>query len=110
MPNELATSTSPYLRAHADNPVDWRMWTKDALAEAARRDVPLLISIGYSTCHWCHVMAHESFEDEALAALPLPDLLATLVELTAVTIARAVAPLGARRVVASGGGDRKSVV
>jgi uncharacterized protein YyaL (SSP411 family) len=69
MPNELATSTSPYLRAHADNPVDWRMWTKDALAEAARRDVPLLISIGYSTCHWCHVMAHESFEDEALAAL-----------------------------------------
>ncbi|WP_209373343.1 thioredoxin domain-containing protein [Brevibacterium renqingii] len=69
MPNELATSTSPYLRAHADNPVDWRMWTQDALAEAARRDVPLLISIGYSTCHWCHVMAHESFEDEAVAAV-----------------------------------------
>ena len=69
MPNELAASTSPYLRAHAANPVNWRMWTKDALAEAARRDVPLLISIGYSTCHWCHVMAHESFEDEALAAL-----------------------------------------
>lgn len=69
MPNELADSTSPYLRAHADNPVDWRMWTKEALAEAARRDVPLLISIGYSTCHWCHVMAHESFEDEAVAAM-----------------------------------------
>ncbi|WP_169251222.1 DUF255 domain-containing protein [Brevibacterium sp. 'Marine'] len=69
MPNELAESTSPYLRAHADNPVDWRMWTKDTLAEAARRDVPLLISIGYSTCHWCHVMAHESFEDEAVAAM-----------------------------------------
>ncbi|AZT99605.1 thioredoxin domain-containing protein [Brevibacterium linens] len=69
MPNELADSTSPYLRAHADNPVDWRMWTKDTLAEAARRDVPLLISIGYSTCHWCHVMAHESFEDEAVATL-----------------------------------------
>lgn len=69
MPNELADSTSPYLRAHADNPVDWRMWTKETLAEAARRDVPLLISIGYSTCHWCHVMAHESFEDEAVAAL-----------------------------------------
>ena len=68
MPNELAKSTSPYLRAHADNPVDWRMWTKETLAEAARRDVPLLISIGYSTCHWCHVMAHESFEDEAVAA------------------------------------------
>jgi uncharacterized protein YyaL (SSP411 family) len=69
MPNELAASTSPYLRAHADNPVDWRMWSQEALAEAARRDVPLLISIGYSTCHWCHVMAHESFEDEAVAAL-----------------------------------------
>ena len=69
MPNELADSTSPYLRAHADNPVDWQMWTKETLAEAARRDVPLLISIGYSTCHWCHVMAHESFEDEAVAAL-----------------------------------------
>ncbi|MGM0700524.1 MAG: thioredoxin domain-containing protein [Actinomycetota bacterium] len=69
MPNELADSTSPYLRAHADNPVDWRMWTKETLAEAARRDVPILISIGYSTCHWCHVMAHESFEDEAVAAM-----------------------------------------
>ena len=69
MANELASSTSPYLRAHADNPVDWRMWTKDNLAEAARRDVPLLISIGYSTCHWCHVMAHESFEDEAVARI-----------------------------------------
>lgn len=69
MANELASSTSPYLRAHADNPVDWRMWTKDNRAEAARRDVPLLISIGYSTCHWCHVMAHESFEDEAIARI-----------------------------------------
>ncbi|UVI36569.1 thioredoxin domain-containing protein [Brevibacterium spongiae] len=69
MPNELANSTSPYLRAHADNPVDWRMWTQETLAEAARRDLPLLISIGYSTCHWCHVMAHESFEDEAIAKL-----------------------------------------
>lgn len=69
MANELASSTSPYLRAHADNPVDWRMWAKDNLAEAARRDVPLLISIGYSTCHWCHVMAHESFEDEAIARI-----------------------------------------
>ncbi|WP_309131109.1 DUF255 domain-containing protein [Brevibacterium sp.] len=69
MVNELASSTSPYLRAHADNPVDWRMWTPENLAEAARRDVPLLISIGYSTCHWCHVMAHESFEDEAVARI-----------------------------------------
>src|SRR5699024_4981575 len=69
MPNELATSTSPYLRAHADNPVDSRMSTKDALAEAARRDVPLLISIGYSTCHPCHAMAHESLADDAPPAL-----------------------------------------
>ncbi len=69
MVNELASSTSPYLRAHAGNPVDWRMWTPENLAEAARRDVPLLISIGYSTCHWCHVMAHESFEDEAVARI-----------------------------------------
>ncbi|MBR7502605.1 thioredoxin domain-containing protein, partial [Mycobacterium tuberculosis] len=61
--------TSPYLRAHADNPVDWRMWTKESLAEAVDRDLPLLISIGYSTCHWCHVMAHESFEDPQVAAL-----------------------------------------
>src|SRR5699024_2907220 len=65
----LASNHVPCDPKDADNPVDWRMWTKDALAEAARRDVPLLISIGYSTCHWCHVMAHESFEDEALAAL-----------------------------------------
>ncbi|MCM1012915.1 MULTISPECIES: DUF255 domain-containing protein [unclassified Brevibacterium] len=69
MANELAASTSPYLRAHADNPVDWRMWTKESLAEAADRDIPLLISIGYSTCHWCHVMAHESFEDPAVAEI-----------------------------------------
>ncbi|QQT69658.1 thioredoxin domain-containing protein [Brevibacterium casei] len=69
MANELAASTSPYLRAHADNPVDWRMWTKESLAEAVDRDLPLLISIGYSTCHWCHVMAHESFEDPQVAAL-----------------------------------------
>ncbi|SMX86754.1 thioredoxin domain-containing protein [Brevibacterium antiquum] len=67
MTNRLKSTTSPYLRQHSENPVDWWPWCKDALAEAARRDVPLLISIGYSTCHWCHVMAHESFEDEAIA-------------------------------------------
>jgi len=67
--NRLGQETSPYLRQHADNPVDWWPWGPDALAEAARRDVPVLLSIGYSACHWCHVMAHESFEDEATAAV-----------------------------------------
>ncbi|WP_328405921.1 thioredoxin domain-containing protein [Nocardia sp. NBC_00403] len=67
--NQLASATSLYLRQHADNPVDWRQWNAEALAEAAERDVPILMSIGYSSCHWCHVMAHESFEDEATAAL-----------------------------------------
>ncbi|MHB8294186.1 MAG: thioredoxin domain-containing protein [Acidimicrobiales bacterium] len=65
--NRLAGETSPYLRQHKDNPVDWYPWGEDALAEAKRRDVPLLVSIGYSSCHWCHVMAHESFEDPATA-------------------------------------------
>ncbi|MGY1615820.1 thioredoxin domain-containing protein [Geodermatophilus sp. SYSU D00691] len=68
MPNRLAGATSPYLLQHADNPVDWREWGEEAFAEARRRDVPLLISIGYAACHWCHVMAHESFEDDATAA------------------------------------------
>jgi uncharacterized protein YyaL (SSP411 family) len=66
--NELADALSPYLRQHADNPVAWRQWSPETLAEAERRDVPLLISIGYSTCHWCHVMARESFEDATVAA------------------------------------------
>lgn len=66
--NLLSGATSPYLRQHADNPVDWREWDADALAEAAARDVPILLSIGYASCHWCHVMAHESFEDERTAA------------------------------------------
>ncbi|MCP2013703.1 uncharacterized protein YyaL (SSP411 family) [Deinococcus sp. HSC-46F16] len=66
--NRLAQETSPYLLQHADNPVDWWAWSPEAFEEARRRDVPVLLSIGYSTCHWCHVMAHESFEDEATAA------------------------------------------
>ncbi len=66
--NTLATATSPYLRQHADNPVHWQQWTTEALDEAARRDVPILLSIGYAACHWCHVMAHESFEDDEVAA------------------------------------------
>ncbi|MFC4375510.1 thioredoxin domain-containing protein [Nocardia halotolerans] len=65
--NRLAAATSPYLRQHAENPVHWREWDADALAEAAERDVPILLSIGYASCHWCHVMAHESFEDVATA-------------------------------------------
>ncbi|WP_226531639.1 thioredoxin domain-containing protein [Microbacterium paraoxydans] len=69
MTNRLADALSPYLRAHADNPVDWHPWAAEAFEEARRRDVPLLISIGYSTCHWCHVMARESFMDPATAAL-----------------------------------------
>nr|WP_164234487.1 DUF255 domain-containing protein [Microbacterium hydrocarbonoxydans] len=69
MTNRLAGTLSPYLRAHAGNPVDWYPWGPEAFAEAQRRDVPLVISIGYSTCHWCHVMARESFSDPATAAL-----------------------------------------
>ena len=68
MPNHLAASTSPYLQQHAENPVDWWPWGEEAFAEARRRDVPLFISVGYSACHWCHVMAHESFEDAEVAA------------------------------------------
>src|SRR5882762_6062717 len=67
--NTLSEATSPYLRQHADNPVHWQQWTPDALAEAAARDVPILLSIGYAACHWCHVMAHESFEDDEVAAV-----------------------------------------
>ncbi|WP_347261069.1 thioredoxin domain-containing protein [Rudaea sp.] len=69
MSNRLANETSPYLRQHADNPVDWWPWNAEALAAARAQDKPILLSIGYSACHWCHVMAHESFEDEATARL-----------------------------------------
>ena len=67
--NRLADQTSPYLRQHAENPVDWYPWGQDAFAAARLRDVPILLSIGYSACHWCHVMAHESFEDPATAGV-----------------------------------------
>lgn len=67
--NRLQDATSPYLLQHAGNPVDWHPWGEEAFAEARRRDVPLLISVGYSACHWCHVMAHESFEDPDTARL-----------------------------------------
>ena len=68
MANRLASATSPYLLQHADNPVDWWEWSPEAFEEAKRRNVPVLLSVGYAACHWCHVMAHESFEDEATAA------------------------------------------
>jgi uncharacterized protein YyaL (SSP411 family) len=68
MVNRLADATSPYLLQHQDNPVDWREWSPEAFAEARERGVPVLLSVGYAACHWCHVMAHESFEDEATAA------------------------------------------
>jgi uncharacterized protein len=68
VPNRLAASTSPYLLQHEDNPVDWWEWGPEAFAEAGRRGVPVLLSVGYAACHWCHVMAHESFEDDETAA------------------------------------------
>jgi len=67
--NRLANETSPYLRQHADNPVDWYAWGEEALSRAKTENKPILLSVGYSACHWCHVMAHESFEDETTAAL-----------------------------------------
>jgi uncharacterized protein YyaL (SSP411 family) len=69
MPNRLQSETSPYLRQHADNPVDWYPWGEEAFARARAEDKPVLLSVGYSACHWCHVMAHESFEDAPTAAL-----------------------------------------
>jgi uncharacterized protein YyaL (SSP411 family) len=67
VPNRLAAASSPYLLQHQDNPVDWWEWGEEAFAEARRRDVPVLLSVGYAACHWCHVMAHESFEDPDVA-------------------------------------------
>src|SRR6476619_2007816 len=67
--NRLAHESSPYLLQHAHNPVDWHPWGEEAFAKARRENKPVLLSIGYSACHWCHVMAHESFEDEQIAQL-----------------------------------------
>src|ERR1700736_5361512 len=67
--NRLAAETSPYLLQHADNPVDWYPWGEEALAKAKQENNPILLSVGYSACHWCHVMAHESFEDAETAAM-----------------------------------------
>jgi uncharacterized protein len=78
--NRLAEATSPYLLQHAENPVDWWPWSDAAFEEARRRDVPVLISVGYAACHWCHVMAHESFENEAIARLINDDYVAVKVD------------------------------
>ncbi|MBE0694293.1 MAG: thioredoxin domain-containing protein, partial [Aquamicrobium sp.] len=67
--NLLAGESSPYLRQHADNPVNWRPWSAASLVEAKELQRPILLSVGYAACHWCHVMAHESFEDDAVAAV-----------------------------------------
>ena len=67
MPNRLAPEKSPYLLQHADNPVDWYPWGDEAFAAARAANKPIFLSVGYSTCHWCHVMAHESFESQAIA-------------------------------------------
>jgi uncharacterized protein YyaL (SSP411 family) len=80
MADRLRGATSPYLLQHAGNPVDWWPWSDEAFAEAARRDVPVLLSVGYSACHWCHVMAHESFEDAPTAALMNEHLVAIKVD------------------------------
>ncbi|GAA1624924.1 thioredoxin domain-containing protein [Georgenia ruanii] len=80
MPNRLAAATSPYLLQHKDNPVHWQEWGEAAFAEARERGVPILLSVGYAACHWCHVMAHESFEDEAVAAAVNRDFVAVKVD------------------------------
>jgi hypothetical protein len=80
MANHLVSESSPYLQQHADNPVDWHPWGEQALTLAREQDKPILLSIGYSTCHWCHVMAHESFEDEATADLINRDFIAIKVD------------------------------
>jgi len=67
--NNLVNATSPYLLQHANNPVNWEEWSPEVLDRAKKENKPLLISIGYAACHWCHVMAHESFEDEMVAEL-----------------------------------------
>lgn len=78
--NTLSDATSPYLRQHADNPVHWQQWNTAALSEAAHRDVPIVLSVGYAACHWCHVMAHESFEDPDVAAVMNADFLCIKVD------------------------------
>ena len=68
MPNRLLKEKSPYLQQHSENPVDWYTWEQDAFEKAKSEQKPIFLSIGYATCHWCHVMEHESFEDPEIAA------------------------------------------
>ena len=79
-PNRLASETSPYLLQHAQNPVNWFPWGEEAFAKAAAEDKPILLSVGYSACHWCHVMAHESFEDEVTAEMMNRDFVSVKVD------------------------------
>ena len=78
--NRLSEATSPYLLQHAGNPVDWWPWSDEAFAQARARDVPVLLSVGYAACHWCHVMAHESFEDPDTATLLNENMVAIKVD------------------------------
>src|SRR5664279_4525091 len=78
--NRLKDATSPYLLQHANNPVDWYQWGSEALDKARQEDKPILLSVGYSACHWCHVMAHESFEDPATAAIMNRDFVSIKVD------------------------------
>ena len=80
MPNRLPSETSPYLLQHADNPVDWYPWGEEAFAKARAEDKPILLSVGYAACHWCHVMAHESFENEGVAQLMNDDFVCVKVD------------------------------
>src|SRR5437867_10938976 len=80
MGNRLAQETSPYLLEHANNPVDWYPWGPEALAKARNENKPILLSIGYSACHWCHVMAHEPYEDSAVATLMSRDFVSIKVD------------------------------
>jgi uncharacterized protein YyaL (SSP411 family) len=79
-PNALIHETSPYLLQHAYNPVDWKAWNNESLLRARLEDKPLLISIGYSSCHWCHVMEHECFEDTAVAEIMNSEFIAIKVD------------------------------
>ena len=69
MPNKLSNEKSPYLKQHENNPVDWLPWNKETLEKAKKLKKPIFLSVGYASCHWCHVMAHESFEDEKIAKI-----------------------------------------
>ena len=81
MPNLLSKETSPYLQQHKDNPVEWHAWNDEALKKAKDENKPIFLSVGYSSCHWCHVMAHESFENDDVAKIMNENLFSQLREL-----------------------------